>query len=93
MKVIISELLGLLALIRAQVLCIHKSTKVIKVYQDNNLIFATFQIIISSLKGFNNSQKLLIVNLVPSFGGDYYSKKKATRYYWLILDLEDFEFL
>ena len=88
---ILKKLLGPADLTRAQVLHIYKLTEVIIVNKEENLILAVFQLVIPSLKDFNNSRELLIVNLVASFDGDYFLKKKTTRYYWLILDLRKLE--
>ncbi len=50
--------------------------------EDEDLIFAAFPIVAPSLKGFNNSQELLIVSLVPSLSGDHLSREKG---YWVLL--------
>ena len=42
-----------------------------------NLIFVVFQIIISSFKDLNNSQKLLIIDFIADFIKDYYLKEKS----------------
>ncbi len=52
------------------------------VSKDEGLIFATLQVVAPSLKGFNNSQELLIVGFVPSLSGNYFSKEKG---YWVLL--------
>ncbi len=82
MKVVSRELLGLADLIRAQAFHIYKSTKVIMVSKDEDLVFTAFQIVAPSLEGFNNSQELLIVSLVPSLSGDHLSREKG---YWMLL--------
>ncbi len=38
------------------------------VNKDKNLVFAAFQVIVLSLKGFNNSKKLLVISFIASFG-------------------------
>ncbi len=57
-EVVLKELLGPVNLARAQNFHIHKLVEVIIVSKDENLIFTAFQVIASSFKGFNNSQKL-----------------------------------
>ena len=42
-------------LLGAQILCIYKTTEVIMIYKDENLIFAAFQVKTLCFKGFNNS--------------------------------------
>ncbi len=54
-EVVSRELLGLADLTRAQAFRIHKSTEVIMVSKDEDLVFAAFQVVVPSLKGFNNS--------------------------------------
>ncbi len=79
---VLRELLGLADLMRAQTFRIHESTEVIMVSKDKDFIFAAFQVVAPSLKGFNNSQKLLIVSLVPSLSRDHLSREKG---YWMPL--------
>ncbi len=52
------------------------------VSKDEDLIFAALQVVAPSLKGFNDSQELLIVGFVPSLSGDHLSRKKG---YWVLL--------
>ncbi len=54
-KVVLRELLGPADLTRAQVFCIYESTEVIIVSKDEDLVFAAFQVVAPSFKGFNNS--------------------------------------
>ncbi len=58
-------------LTRAQVFQIPESTEVIMVSKNKDLVFAAFQVVAPSLKGFNNSQELLIVSLVLSLSEDH----------------------
>ncbi len=81
-EVVSRELLGPADLTRAQAFRIHESTEVIMVSKDEDLIFATFQVVAPSLKGFNDSQELLIVSLVPSLSEDHLSREKG---YWMPL--------
>ena len=48
------ELLDPADLFRAQVLCIHKTTEVIVVRKNEDLMFAAFQEVALSLEYFNN---------------------------------------
>ena len=54
-KVVLGELLDLTDLLRAQVFCIYETTEVIMIHKNENLIFATFQVIAPGFKCFNNS--------------------------------------
>ncbi len=54
-EVVWRELLGPADLTGAQTLCIHESTEVVMVSEDEDLVFAGFQVVAPSLKGFNNS--------------------------------------
>ena len=82
LKMVLRELLGPIDLIRAQVFCIHELTELIMISKDKNLVFAAFHVMTSSLKGFNNSQQLLIVSLVLSLSGDHFLRKRS---YWMPL--------
>ncbi len=77
LEVVSREFLGPANLTRAQAFCIHKSTEVIMVSKDEDLIFAAFQVVAPSFKVFNNSQELLIVSLVPSLSGDHLLREKG----------------
>ncbi len=81
-EVVSRELLGQADLMRAQTFCIHESTEVIIVSKDKDLVFAAFQVVALSLKGFNDSQELMIVGFVPSLSGDHLSREKG---YWVPL--------
>ncbi len=81
-EVVSREILGPAELTRAQAFRIHKSTEVIMVSKDKDLIFAAFQVLAPSRKSFNNSQELLIVGFVPSLSRDHLSSKKG---YWMPL--------
>ncbi len=81
-KVVSKELLGPADLTRAQAFRIYESTQIIIVSKDEDLVFVAFQNVAPSLKGFNNSQELLIVSLVPSFHRDHLSREKG---YWVLL--------
>ncbi len=67
---------------RAQAFGIDELTEVIMVSKDKDLVFAAFQVVAPSLKGFNNSQELVIVGFVPSLSGDHLLRKKG---YWVSL--------
>ena len=66
-KVITRELLGPTDLFGAQTLHIHELMEVIMVRKDENLMLAAFEIVTPRLKGFNDSQKLIVVGLVSCF--------------------------
>ena len=51
---ITKKLLSLSNLTRDQAFCIYKSTQVVVVYKDEELIFAAFQKVVLSLEYFNN---------------------------------------
>ncbi len=76
------ELLGLADLTRAQSFCIHESTEVIMVSKNKDLVFTALQVVVPSLKGFNNSQEFLIVSLVSSLSRDHLLREKG---YWVPL--------
>ncbi len=75
--VVLRELLGPADLMKAQVLRIHESTDVIMVSKDKDLVFAAFQVVVPTLKDFNNSRELLIIGFIPSPSGDYLSREKG----------------
>lgn len=70
-KVILGEFLGLADLPRAKGLSIHELPEVVIVNKDEDFIFASLQVMTSSLKRFNNSQELLIVSFVSRFGKNH----------------------
>ncbi len=82
LEVVLRELLGQADLTRAQAFCIHESMEVIMVSKDKDLVFAAFQVVAPSLKGFNDSQELLIVSLVSSLSEDHLLREKG---YWVSL--------
>ncbi len=78
-EVVSRELLDLADLTRALAFRIHELMEVIMVSKDKDLIFAALQVVALSLKGFNDSQELLIVSFVPSLSGDHLSKEKGYK--------------
>ncbi len=76
-EVVSRELLGAADLTRAQAFCIHESAEVIVISKDEELVFATFQVVAPSLKGFNNSQNLLIVSFILRLSRDHLLRKKG----------------
>ena len=84
------KLLGLADLSGAQTLCIHKTTEVIMVRKDENLMLAAFQIVMPRYECFNDSQKLIVVGLISSLGRNHFPRKGS---YWITLtqiDLSDY---
>lgn len=79
LKIVPRELLGPSNLIKAQILCIHQLTRVIMICKYQNFMLTVLQIVALSLKGFNNSQKLTVVGLIPSFVWNYFSQKVYYR--------------
>lgn len=73
------ELLGPPDLSGAQALCIHELAKVVVVGEHKDFVFAAFQVVAPSLEGFNDSQKLLIVSLVPGLSRYHLSGEKGHR--------------
>lgn len=69
-------------LLKTQDLDIYESPEVVVISEDEDLVFTAFQVVAPSLKDFNNSQKLLIVDLLPSFDRDYFLREKD---YWMPL--------
>ena len=45
--------------------------------KDKDFVFKALQIVAPSLKGFNNSQELIIMSLVANLGGDHFLKEKG----------------
>lgn len=64
--VVSRDFLGLADLMKIQAFCIQELTKIMMVSKDENLVFAAFYIVVPSLKGFHNSQKLQIVSFIAS---------------------------
>lgn len=56
------------------------------VSEDEDLVFASFQVVVPSLKGLNNGQELLIVSVVSCPYGDYFFKEKG--YYIPLVNFE-----
>ncbi len=81
-EVVSRELLSPADLAGAQTLRIHEPTEVVVVSEDEDLVFAAFQVVAPSLKGFNDSQELLIMGFVPGLSGDHLLREKG---YWVPL--------
>ncbi len=81
-EMILRELLGPADLAKDKAFYIHKSTEIIIISEDKNLVFIVFQVVTPSLKSLNNSLELLIMRFVPRFCKDHFSRKKG---YWLPL--------
>ena len=79
---VLGELLGPADLSGAQALHIHKTTEVIMVRKDENLMLATFQVVPPRLEGFDDSQKLTVVGLVSCFCWNHFPQKEG---YWMPL--------
>ncbi len=79
LELVSKEFLSLVDLIKAQALHIHELTEVIIVSKDEYLVFAAFSVVVLSFEDFNNSQELLNVSLVSSFGRYHFSKKKTIK--------------
>ena len=71
------ELLGLANLSGAQTFYIHKTTEVIIVGKDKNFMLATFQIVTLRLKDLNNSQKLTVIDLIPSLYKNHFHRREG----------------
>lgn len=54
-KFILQWFLGLTDMTRTQVFCINELTEVIIVCNNKDFVFASFQVMTPSIKGFNNS--------------------------------------
>ncbi len=52
------------------------------VSKDKDFVFAAFQVVVPSLKGFSDSQELLVVGFVSSLSGDHFLREKG---YWVPL--------
>ena len=76
-EMVLRELLGPADLSGAQALCIHETTEVIVVCKDENLMFATFQIVTPRLEDLDNSQKFTVVGLIQSLCRDHFPRKKG----------------
>ena len=71
------KLLGPVDLSGAQVLRIHKIIEVIMVRKDENLMLSAFQIVTLGLEGFNDGQKLTVVDLVSCFRWNHLPRKEG----------------
>ena len=80
LEIVSKELFGPLDLSGAQAFCIHKTTEIIIIYKYENLMLATFQIVTPPFEGLDNSQKLIVVGLIPSLCKNHLPKKED---YWL----------
>ena len=76
LEIVLREFLGPTDLFGAQTLCIHKAIKIVVIYQDKYFILTTFQIVMPRLRNFDNSQKIIIINLVSSFCINYFLRKE-----------------
>ena len=79
---VLGELLSPTDLFRAQAFYIHEVIKVVVIYEDKYFVLAIFQIIMSCLRGFDNSKKLAIMSLISSLCRNHFSQKKC---YWMLL--------
>ncbi len=77
LEVVLRERLGSTDLTRAQTFRIHELTEDTIVSKDEDLVFATFQVVAPSFKGFNNSKEFLIVAFVLSLSRDHLLREKA----------------
>lgn len=68
-------MLGLLDLTKIQTLYIHELIKVIIIYKSQNFMLTAFQIVVQGLKNFNNNQKIIILDLIPSFDQNHIFQK------------------
>ena len=85
LKMVLEELSGLVDLSRAQTLHIYEATKVVVICEDKHLVLATFQIVTSCLRSFDDSWKLVIVGLILNLYRNYFFWKK--RYQMLLAQI------
>ena len=71
------KFLSPLHLAKTQTLYIHKLTEIIIISKNTDLIFVAFEIVVSSLKDLNNSQKFLIIGFIIGLNRDRFSRKKG----------------
>lgn len=71
-KVALGEFLGPTNLLKVETLNIIKFLEIFIINEDVKFMFAALQVSGPSLKDFNNSQKLLIMDLITSFSKDYF---------------------
>ena len=76
LKIVLKELLSPADLSGAQIFYIYETIEVIVIYEDKNLIFVIFYIVMSCLKVFDNSQKLAIMGLILYFHLNHFLRKK-----------------
>ena len=69
-----TKLLSQADLAKTQTFCIYEFSKVIVVSENENLVFANFQIMPPCFEGFNNGQKLTVVSFVSSFSNDHFTQ-------------------
>ena len=62
---------------RTQAFYVHKALKVIVICKHKDFIFIYLLVIFSYLKSLNNSQKFIVIGLIPSCSRNYLSKKKS----------------
>lgn len=79
LEVIVEEFLSSADLLGVQALCINKFLKIVIIGKYDNLIFVAFQILVLIFKSLNNSQKLLVLNLIASLGQYYFFGEKNFR--------------
>lgn len=73
---ILKKFLGPLDKLEAEIFYIHKIIKIVIIFKNKNLVFATFQIILPSFEYYNNIQQLAIIDFVSNFYKNYFLKKK-----------------
>ena len=72
LEMVPGEFLCLADLPQTQAFGIHESTKIIVIGKHKNFIFAAFQVVALSLKGFHYGQQFLIVSFVPSLRRNHF---------------------
>ena len=82
LEMVSRELLGPADLFGAQALCIHKTTEVIMVRKDDNLMLAAFQIVTPRFEGFDDGQKLAVVGFIACLCKNHFPRKER---YWVPL--------
>lgn len=73
---VLRDLLGLTNLLRAYTFNIYKLSEVVIVNKIKNFLFAIFQVLMLSIKGFTHGQELLIIGSITSFIRDYFLREK-----------------
>lgn len=80
-EMVLSQLLSPPDLPSAQGLCIHKLTKVVINNKDKDLMLAFSQVVVPSLKGFNNSQEVFHQGFrIGSQLGSFFWRKRLLNY-------------